>query len=207
MRLFLLRHGQSRANLQGLVTGSTSDTLSAEGIRQAREAEQLLAGIPRESINCFSSQWQRARQTASHLLPDMRFEVDNRLGETDAGDAAELKLASFLELDPDFYSDPGNCYPQGESHRDLNDRVLDWLSDMRRARGHVVLAVTHAGPICCLLQHALDIPLTRFPAMLPAHASLSVIDYPLDDERHAGTVLAFSLLAPARLHTFWGMSA
>jgi probable phosphoglycerate mutase len=91
---------------------------------------------------------------------------------------ANWSLKQFLNEWPDFYQDTQRCYPGGESHQQLNERVLAWLewaSDEHA--GQNILAVCHSGPIACLVQHALGIPMTRFPALLPTHASLTVIQY------------------------------
>lgn len=203
MRLTLVRHGQSEANIQRLVTGNKNiDCLSALGVTQMQHTAALLRRMPFEVDQFFTSDFRRAQESAAHLMLTNTLVIDGRLGETHAGDVAELPLTTFLRQWPDFYLSNSNRYPGGESHDELNLRVLSWLQEVRAScRGHV-LAVTHAGPIACLLQHALNIPMNAFPALLARNASISVIEYA--NERDRGKVLAFSLLPEASMEELLG---
>ena len=73
MILHLLRHGQSVWNVEERVQGQTHHVpLTADGVRQAREARERLAGVPLAAV--LSSDQVRARQTAdvvadAHGLP------------------------------------------------------------------------------------------------------------------------------------------
>lgn len=192
MRLILVRHGQSLANLAQLVTGNTRDELSSHGESQAQQTALYLQRIGLIANHHFTSQWRRAQQTAALVSPQAEFVLDPRLGETDAGDVADLTLRQFLATWPDFYADNTQAYPGGESHVDLNHRVLSWLREVHQNCHGNVLAVTHAGPIACLLQHALQLPMQRFPALKAQNGSISIIDYANADDH--GQVLAFSLL-------------
>ena len=205
MRLILVRHGLSIANEGNLVTGTTNDGLSATGIAQAQETKAVLDRIGFVADHHITSQWIRAQQTAQILRPDLKFKIDSRLGETNAGAVAHLPLADFIKEWPDFYSDQSNVYPDGESHDQLNHRVLAWLSETRAACKGTVMAVTHAGPIACLLQHALGLSMDAFPRLKPANASISIIDYA--DDRASGTVSLFSQLSETSLKALMGSAA
>lgn len=191
MKLILVRHGLSEANQRAVVTGTPDDPLSPLGATQVQDTRHLLTSAGFHPEQCFVSHWKRARESAARIAPGKAFHIDARLGETDAGEVAEWPLTRFLEAYSGFYSDHRRPYPGGESHEQLNERVLAWLEEVRRlSEGKLVLAVTHAGPIACLLQHALGIPMERFPALLARNASLSVIEYGPAAPR--GKVLAFS---------------
>ncbi|QCB46348.1 histidine phosphatase family protein [Hydrogenophaga sp. PAMC20947] len=177
MRLWLVRHGQSLANQQKRVTGTQLDPLAPEGRLQAIALGELLGSISLRPDRLICSPWLRAKQTAELALPSKTLHFDGRIGETDAGQAADLPLSEFLHSFPEFYKNAGNRYPGGESHLELNSRMADWIDELRSKGFSEVLAICHSGPICCLLQRALNIPMTSFPALLPAHASLSMIEY------------------------------
>ena len=206
MKLILVRHGLSEANQRAVVTGTPEDPLSPAGRVQAQDTGELLAHAGFDAGLCVVSHWKRARESAALIAPGQAFHVDPRLGETDAAEVAEWPLARFLASHPDFYSDHRRPYPGGESHQQLNERVLAWLDEVRIARqGQRVLAVTHAGPIACLLQHALGIPMERFPALLARNASLSVIEY--GQASPQGKVLTFSQSPTASLRDLIGRPA
>lgn len=183
MRLWLIRHGQSLANQQKRVTGTQLDPLAPEGRQQASALGDLLRSTSLTPDLVICSPWLRAKQTAELAFPSSVLSLDDRIGETDAGRVADLPLSEFLHSFPDFYANASNHYPGGESHLELNSRVADWVEELLSQAVKEVFAVCHSGPICCLLQRALNIPMERFPALLPGHASLSMIEYgdsPLD---------------------------
>ncbi|HAX19795.1 MAG TPA: histidine phosphatase family protein [Hydrogenophaga sp.] len=205
MRLVLVRHGLSVANLKGLVTGTPLDDLSPAGIEQVDQTRRFLERIDFQAKHFFTSQWLRAQHSARILFPDAYFQVDPRLGETHAGSVADIRLPDFLVQQPDFYANHLNRYPDGETHAELNRRVLAWLQDIQEQCTGTVVAVTHAGPIACLLQHALGIPMERFPSLIARNASLSVIDYASGDD--AGKLVLFSQLPESAAKTLIGVPA
>lgn len=198
MELYLLRHGRSLANAANLVTGSKTDALCPIGREQAGAAAKLLHrfGLDSGRAVCFVSDWQRAQETAALAAPALHFTVDARLGETDAGTAAALPLDAFNRAHPCFWSSfsPDRAYPGGESHAELFARVLDWREDLENTlpSDATVLAVTHAGPICCLLHAVCKTEMAHFPAFLAANASLTKLEQP----DGASWRLAFFSLTP-----------
>lgn len=193
MMLYLVRHGRSVANDAGLVTGTIRDELDAIGQEQVQRMAAWLLRFGITADRYVTSQWQRARQTARGLLPDVDWQVDPRLGETDAGEVADWRLPDFLARWPDFYASPDNAYPGGESHAALNARVLQWLDDQLAQPVDALMVVAHSGPISCLLQHIHGVGMERFPAFLPAHASLSIVEMTRRDNQWQGRLHGFAL--------------
>jgi len=176
MIFYLIRHGLSAANVARRVTGTPIDELVEAGRLQAENLGAWMreAGIQPEAF--FVSHWRRARQTALALYPEVSWTEDCRLGETDAGSAADLSQAQFLASWPDFHDSPTNAYPQGESHLALDARVGAFWAELCASPLRSACLVTHSGPISCILQRVLGVGMERFPAFLPAHASLSVLE-------------------------------
>ena len=178
MNLFLVRHGLSVANTQQLVTGDIHDRLCKKGVSDLELSRSWFRSVAGEFSAAYVSQWRRAQDTAAILFPSQKFRVDERLGETKAGTVANWSLTGFLQFSPDFYKDPARCYPDGECHLQLNERVMDWLKNTYEQYAEEnVLAVCHSGPIACLVQQALQIPMERFPVLLPMHGSLTIVHY------------------------------
>ena len=68
--LVLLRHGQSRYNLDKIFTGWADPDLTSRGRDEARLAGQLLKGVGINKIEVrFTSLLQRAVKTALHASP------------------------------------------------------------------------------------------------------------------------------------------
>jgi broad specificity phosphatase PhoE len=193
MIMYLIRHGRSMANERRLVTGTPADSLSHAGRRQA---EALGAWLTEQSVRperFLVSHWNRARETAACIYPDAQWLIDPRLGETNAGSVADFPLERFVREHPFFYDHPTNVYPGGESHLDLNGRVQTWLNDQLQQSCRSVAVVAHSGSISCLLQHVLQIDMASFPALLPAHATVSIVHFSLLDSVWKGRLAGFSL--------------
>ncbi len=178
MKIFLIRHGYSVANSKKLVTGDKEDALVSCEIDCVYELSEWL----QKKCNVvfdkyYVSDWVRAQQTAKIVFPDAKWTVDFRLGETDAGSVKNLELQEFLKLNPRFYADNSNRYPGGESHAELNERVLGWFNDLLTKKGiENVLVVSHSGPISCILQYVCGIGMEQFPMFLPGNATISCIE-------------------------------
>jgi 2,3-bisphosphoglycerate-dependent phosphoglycerate mutase len=89
LRLVLLRHGESTANLDGTFAGWNDVPLTAEGVEQSRRAGGLLRREGFAFDVCYTSALQRATDTAGHLL--------------DAMDAAGVPVISSWRLNERHY--------------------------------------------------------------------------------------------------------
>lgn len=182
MYLYLLRHGQTVSNWEHQVTGTKESPLTELGRSQALMARKWFVEKRLSFERHICSPWLRARKTAKLALPHANFTVDSRIGETWAGEAAEMPRSDFEKQYPSFFTnfDPDAAFPGGESHSDLNHRVLEWLQQTAATtrRDENVLAVCHMGPISCILQYIFDIPMRSFPRFKPANCSLTCINIP-----------------------------
>ena len=183
MKLYLIRHGYSIANNAKLVTGDKTDPLHQIGISQAKEVGEWIKNlIPLEEVSLFvTSDWKRANQTAEILFPEATWIVEPAIGETNAGSVKNLPLSEFIDINPKFYHFKDNNYPDGESHTQLNARVIHWLKELvEDYQGKTVVAVVHSGPISCILQEVCNVDMSHFPAFLPMNCSVSRVDFSLD---------------------------
>ncbi len=193
MILYLVRHGYSIANQKRLVTGTPTDYLTTMGREQAARLGEWLLPYGILPDRYFVSQWGRARETAELVFPGSAWTVDHRLGETDAGEVADLPLQDFLANYSEFHADPTNKYPGGESHFELNYRVVSWLDEQLASSCESILAVTHSGPISCLLQYVLKMDMSVFPAFVPMHATVTIVRFSQTNSGWCGRLVGFSL--------------
>lgn len=193
MIIYLVRHGQSESNVKKLVTGTKNDVLTSKGIDGVKKLAGWLKHIEFKADRYVVSNWRRAQETADLIFPDVHWEIDQRVGETNAGAVADISLEEFLTAFPRFYHDPSNEYPQGESHLTLNKRTLNWLNDQLNNPCTSIFAVMHSGPISCLIQHVCNVPMSHFPAFLPQNASLSVLEFKKIDQSWVGSLKGFSM--------------
>ncbi|HBV5297987.1 TPA: histidine phosphatase family protein, partial [Klebsiella oxytoca] len=62
MKLWLVRHGETEANIAGLYSGHAPTELTERGIRQAQTLGQRLHAVPFERVFC--SELERTQRTA-----------------------------------------------------------------------------------------------------------------------------------------------
>ena len=73
MRLWLIRHGETQANIDGLYSGHAPTPLTARGIEQAQNLHTLLHGVSFDLVLC--SELERAQHTARRVLSDRQLPV------------------------------------------------------------------------------------------------------------------------------------
>jgi broad specificity phosphatase PhoE len=161
--LTLIRHGLTDWNVEGRFQGQSDRRLSEDGRRQARRLARRTSRFgPMAQI--IASPLSRAVETANLAFPDQEIRTDARLMELDFG-AFEGRTREENAAHPDWeawMTDPYlNRTPDGESYRDLRERVVAWYEELPEEEGHVV-AVAHSGTIQMLLAHLLGLEKPRW---------------------------------------------
>lgn len=144
MKLFIVRHGQTNYNVQGLINyDPTVDVhLTQEGIAEAKDVSRQLA--PETFDVVFVSELPRTHETARIIKPNAELVVDARLNDINNG--YEGKLVSDFKIlrrqaDDEYtyrYDDTS------ESSKDVYERVAGFLADLRTQSYDSVLIVTSA---------------------------------------------------------------
>lgn len=132
-------------------------------MRQARRLARRTARLDRVD-RIVTSPLIRARTTAEIAFPERELEVDRRLMELDFGAFEGHTIDENLATSAwtRWVADPfERAAPNGESYRDLRERVVEWYREVPDDAGHVV-AVTHSGTIQMLLSHLLGIERPRW---------------------------------------------
>lgn len=122
MRIILIRHGQTKANMQRRYNGRTDEPLCAEGILQAQTA-----GILDSVTYVYVSPMERAKQTAKTCFPNAQMHIIEDFREMDFGDF-EGRTADEMVCDAAYRewvneSCRGQC-PNGEDRDSFQLRVL-----------------------------------------------------------------------------------
>lgn len=163
--LVLLRHGQSRWNLENRFTGWVDVPLSPRGEEEARAAGAKLRG--RRIDKVYTSVLLRAVQTAdlalaaAGMVPPPPTERDGALNERMYGELQGMNKAEAAER---FGADQVHVWrrsfdirpPGGESLADTAARVIPYwathiLPDLRAGRD--VLVVAHGNSLRALVMH------------------------------------------------------
>lgn len=144
MKLYLVRH--TRVNVpQGICYGQTDVPLADSFDNEAAAVVEQLSGVRFDAA--FSSPLSRCVKLAA--LTHQPFQLDERIKELNFGHWEGKSWNAIFESETGkkWFADYLNerC-PQGESYRDMLQRVEDFISDLPQTNGNI-LVVTHAGVI------------------------------------------------------------
>ena len=154
--LYLIRHGESVANVEPAIGGMRGDAgLTDRGRRQAERLAARLSTWGPRADHLYASTLPRARETAGYVASALGLEVsyDDELQELRPGEADGLSVAEWLRRFPAWQNGPfANPYapfaPGGESWAGFLARAgaaLDRL--VTEHAGRTVVAVSHGGVV------------------------------------------------------------
>lgn len=188
MRILLLRHGQSQANVNGRIQGA-DDPLTDLGRRQAR----LLGPHLAENYaidHLISSPYPRAHETATIIAESTGHKIttEPRIVEIRNGDAIDMLWTDWREANPEFAAVWGwdvrhadAAWPGGESGRDVYTRAFAAWDELVEQYAHTddtFAIVSHGGVIAWLAARINGDDLEYWPAPYGdiANCSISEID-------------------------------
>lgn len=186
MRLYLIRHGETKHNKEFRFIGRTNPALSENGKSQAKALAERLAD---ENISAiYASDLLRATQTASIIAEDSGVEViaNEGLREIDFGDWEGLSYNEIMERDKEtldsWIENPtGVDIPSGESWHDFAARVNAAFDDIiKKADGKAIALVTHGGPIKLLMTRFHGGDPHFFKSFWPQPGGVNIVE--IDDE-------------------------
>lgn len=148
MILFVIRHGQTSANVDKLFYGQLEYPLTVQGQQQAKALQPLLAKYRFDRI--YSSDLGRAVETAKLAIPHCEPVQTPLLREYDIGTIAPIKQTDFYA----HYSHLlGNYAPVGgEDTKDVIARLRTFLNQLETDPLPYVAAFSHNGTMKCLLR-------------------------------------------------------
>lgn len=146
--LYLMRHGQTRFNLQKRIQGACDSPLTEEGIEQARLAKDY---FEREGIvfdEVYSSTQERACDTAEIVSGRSDYIRLKGIKEWDFGAFEGQQEYLNPPLYPKIgYGDYFETYG-GESNITVGQRMLETISSvLNKTQAQTVLMVSHGGAI------------------------------------------------------------
>ena len=144
--LYLIRHGETLSNRQGIFRGRLDIPLSEEGILQAHELKKHVSAIDVDAV--FSSPLQRAMDTAAIAFPRRDIVKDEDLNNLDLGDWSggdKKRIAEeFPELWNTWISTPEKMkFPNGEDLDAVYRRAGQFLQRIRQSGLKTTAAISH----------------------------------------------------------------
>lgn len=180
MKLYLIRHGQSEANLKKIHGGWLDVPLTEQGRLEAKSAGRILEGIPFHKV--YSSDLIRALETADIALPDYEKTQTPLLREICLGSLAGRKAQDCLEEYGEHYlTQKANWNFRdfgGESYDEHRDRAKAFLDSVADEGDIHVAAFCHEGTIKCMLDLVLQIGhWVSVKNILCENGSVTILDY------------------------------
>lgn len=149
--LYIVRHGQTDWNVERRIQGWMDIPLNDVGRAQAAELKEKLKDV--DFAFCFSSDLQRAVETAHILTNSMEVRKDERLRERNFG---PWEGFSFSAYDHALHG------KDVESDAMVQERAFACLEDIAvlHPHGHILIA-THGGLMCNLISKLCTVAITE----------------------------------------------
>ena len=160
MKVYFIRHGQTKGNREGRYVGRTDEPLLTETREILLEKNLILKALLSPEV-LYVSPMLRCRETAQILFPGKaQIEVD-AFRECDFG---EFEYRNYGELNgnPDyqrFIDSGGTCgFPGGETLGEFQDRCADEFCrvvdiEWKRKQDSSIAFIVHGGTIMAILDH------------------------------------------------------
>jgi len=183
VRLYLVRHGETESNRQGLAMGRADISLNERGRWQVQRLARTLAIEPLAAV--YSSPLSRALDTARAIASEhgLPVQVEEGLIEMDIGEAEGLTYAEVRSRFPGLLeawggaSGPEQAMPGGERLSDVQARAWEAIRAIAaRHGGEVACAVTHNFAILSILTRVLGMELANFRRLHHSVAAISVLE-------------------------------
>ncbi len=181
----LVRHGETRGNLEGKAQGHFDAPLTDNGVQQTKALAQRLSNTEFDAV--YSSDLQRAVHTAEAILQgrsDIEIQRRSELRELNYGDYENTPWFDHRDEDPTFFklrieweTRPIAKYPGGESATDLWQRVGDFAHELLADHPEktTILVVAHGGSLQALLAQLLGLRITDQWRFQFDNTSISII--------------------------------
>ena len=145
MKLYLIRHGQSEANVKKVFCGHNDLPLTEQGRKDAENCRNIIEGITFDKV--YSSDLSRAIETQQIAYPCECVERLAMIREIDVGSLKGMFFAD-AELDPDIRENWRAWQFRkfgGEDYADVKKRATDFLDLVLKTGCEKVVAFSHGG--------------------------------------------------------------
>jgi len=176
--IYLVRHGETQANRDGIFRGRGEVPLSPDGLRQAQELRTYFSN--REVQRVYSSPLRRAAQTAAACFPGRTVEPQELVNNLDLGRWAGRSKKEIAAAEPELWrrwlAEPERMsFPGGESLAAVKARARAFHRLLISAGEDRLAVISHRSVLKCLLAEALGLGSRWFWKFHLDNASVSVL--------------------------------
>ena len=185
MKIYIIRHGETDANKNGVLQGSSNWPLNEDGIKLAKITGTNMKGIKFDA--CFSSPLDRAKQTAELVLENSGnntpIQFDDRIKELDMGiyegkkfkpDELEVPILKILLFK--FNAFWCGRFKGGETARECCNRTQEFLKELSKKNYENVLVSTHGGAMRAMLNMLYDKKWDFWQGNVPYNCAVNIIE-------------------------------
>ena len=182
VRLYLLRHGETRYNRENLGLGRADIELTEVGKNQSELAADSLQEVVFDMI--YSSPLSRAAYLANLVAREGNSTVQrfDALMEMDVGKTEGMKLSDVRDIFPIFikeWAGPNKIHvamPGGESLADIEVRVESVLDDLKSYKEGNIAIIAHNFVLRILMCKLLGLSATAFNSFVLDLASITIME-------------------------------
>lgn len=183
MNLYLVRHGQTVGNLQGRYTGAYDDELSQYGISEIERAKRLIKNVSFDKV--YSSNRKRTMDSAK-ILVDNEIISDCRLNERNFGifeNKTYKEICENFPIEEKAWVEDWIDYkiPDGESVKEVYERVAKFIKMLEKEDYKNCLVVTHGGIIRLIYCYVLGGSINNFWKFKPGNGNVSILRFNYDN--------------------------
>lgn len=179
--VFLVRHGQTKSNVNGYYMGWLNEDINKVGHTQARGLSARLANLSIAAV--YTSPLKRTYNTAAIIAEPHKLELKvlDGLIEIRQGDWEGLHVEEISQGWPELWqqsrTDPSDVtMPNGESFQQVTDRAVSAFEKIVAAnQGKQVVIVSHEVVVKVIIVHALGTSNSIYRRFELSNASLSVV--------------------------------
>ncbi|MDW7675732.1 MAG: alpha-ribazole phosphatase [Bacillota bacterium] len=183
MKLYLIRHGETKWNSQLRYQGHTDVELSHNGHMQGKQLGERMAQLEPTAI--YASDLSRAYQTAEYIAVKHNKEVKKSalLRELNFGIWEGLTFKEInqqhQDLATNWYKDPINLQiPNGELFADMQKRVLEFIDYLKaNYTKDTIVIVSHGGTIRTIICSLLGIDLKKMWSLKQDNTAVNILDF------------------------------
>jgi len=182
-RLFLIRHGESRSNIEQRYQGQGESDLSQLGLDEAEELARYLSKQKFSAI--YSSTLRRSFETAEMISKHHDLDVMKvpELIERNYGKWENMKFGDIKKRYGRIYGkwliDPGmTLIPGAESLKALQKRGVAAIEKLvKKNKGRTFCVVGHGGINRTILFHYMNVDLNNFWRIRQANCCINVVEF------------------------------
>lgn len=181
--LLLIRHGETRMNVQNIFRGRTDISLNENGVRQAGLLAAALAELPVRAV--YSSPLSRARETAQPLAERLGLPVipmdefhNISLGDWEGRSKEDIRTG-YPELWEQWIHSPETMIiPGGETLVQVRARARRGIESLlQRHLGEMAAVITHRSVLKAALATILNLERDYFWKFYLDNCSYSVVEH------------------------------